>query len=1786
MIHRKRASSAPASPNSSPSTAWSRAAMREVLADRVLDGMVGFAHRREVGFRLDDEVAGAEAADRDRVGDVGQLEREGQVPVDVHRRAAYGVVVAVPGLGRACGVASTPVRPAPRPWKARVATRYSVRLVPTTGLAPPSSTRSRGAPRRPRTPASPPGSRPSCAGTTRTSTRSTCANGRSSSSPPRPARTGNSPPDAAGHARRARVHAHARADDGWDSTHTIVEIVNDDMPFLVDTVTMHVEPARARDPSRRPPDRARRTRDADGAAARPRRCAGDHGERVVARVVHARRGRPRDRPRGARPRPVTRSSPRSHDLRAATVDWLPMLGALRHVIDDLDANGRRRSTPTSWPKAARSSSGWPTSTSRSSATARYELVADDGDDALAPVAGHGARRPAPRAGDRSRLSFADAAARGAAPGAREAPARSSRRRTRCSTVHRPAYLDYVGVKKFDDAGEVVGEHRFLGLWTSSAYNASPIDVPVVRRKVQAVIDRAGFAAAEPRPEGPHRDPGELPARRPLPDRRRCRSTTSRWGSCACRNAAACGCSCTANRTAGSCRASCSCRATATRRRCGCGSPACSSTRTRPPGTSGTRACRSRCSPGCTSCCTPTRRGPPHGRRRGARSAHRAPRPGSWADDLREALLATHGEEAGLAPLPRVRDGVPRRLPGGLRRARSARRHLATRTRRAQPTGSRCGSARRTGGRLDFKLYGTGDQPSLSEVLPAAAQHGRHRRRRAPLRRSPPTAPRRVWVKYFRLRFREPDRLRRRLRATLVRGGVPRGRERRRRGRRLQPSRARGRARVARGRGAARVREVPAAGRHALQPGLHRGHARRAPADRACAHRVVRRPPRPVVRRAGRRQRRAPWRGDPRRARRGHEPRRGPHPAQPLHARAATLRTNWFQSGPAGASRPCIALKFDPAQVPDLPLPRPMFEIFVYSPRVEGVHLRASKVARGGMRWSDRREDFRTEVLDLMKAQRVKNAVIVPGGAKGGFVVKRPPVGDRDALQAEVVACYRMFIGALLDVTDNLVDGIVVPPPQVVRYDGDDPYLVVAADKGTATFSDIANEIAVSRGFWLGDAFASGGSAGYDHKRMGITARGAWESVKRHFRDVDHRPRPPTTSRSSASATCRATCSATRCCCRRTSGSSPRSTTVTCSSTPIPTPPPRSRNGSACSRCPARRGTTTTAHSRRPAAASTRVRRSRSRSRPQVRERLGLDPSAVSLTPMDLVRAILRAPVDLLFNGGIGTYVKARDETQRRGRRQGERRAARQRRRPALPGRRRGRQPRVHATRPHRIRAARRPDQHRRDRQQRRRRHVRPRGEHQDPARRRRAQRRAHGRRPQRAARDDDRRGRRAGAARQLPPEPRPRERTGAVGAHGRRAHPVRPRPRTRRPARPVRRATPRRRGARRAPPLRRRAHRRRNSRYCSRTPRSSSKPSSCTAPCPTTPTSLPRSIGYFPEPLPEQYAAEIERHPLRREIIATVLVNSMVNRAGTTFAFRLAQETGAIRSGHRARPRGRLARVRPGPPSGRRSKPSTRRSPATPRPRCTSRAASWSSGRAAGSSATGAGRSRSRRRSTSSATASARVAAVLPDLLLGGEREWIERETALARVPRRAERRSRERVAGLESLYTALDITDLAEQSGHDVEHVAAVYATVGDHLQLDWLRDRMGELPRVDRWQSLSRLALREDVYAEHRAVTAAVLAGTDPGFDAETAFKVWADFNRPGSRPRPRDLRRHPQPRRLRHRDPVGRTARAARPRTRVPEVGRWPPRMRRPAPACSSTRSAIPRRGATRRGTRTLW
>ncbi len=364
---------------------------------------------------------------------------------------------------------------------------------------------------------------------------------------------------------------------------------------------------------------------------------------------------------------------------------------------------------------------------------------------------------------------------------------------------------------------------------------------------------------------------------------------------------------------------------------------------------------------------------------------------------------------------------------------------------------------------------------------------------------------------------------------------------------------------------------------------------------------------------------------------------------------ATLRTNYYVRD-GDEPKPYLAVKLDPHRVLDLPAPRPQFEIWVYSPRFEGVHLRFGPVARGGLRWSDRREDFRTEVLGLAKAQAVKNAVIVPVGAKGGFVLKRPPAPtgdpglDRESLQAEGIACYQLFISGMLDLTDNLDMGrSVVPARDVVRYDGDDTYLVVAADKGTATFSDIANEVADKYGFWLGDAFASGGSAGYDHKTMGITAKGAWEAVKRHFRELDVDTQSQDFSvvgvgDMSGDVFGNGMLLSEHI--RLVAAFDHRHVFIDPSPDPAASFAERRRlfDLPRSSWDDYDRGLISEGGGVWPRTAKSIP------VSPAARKALGLADTVTKCSPAELMRAILLAPVDLLWNGGIGTYVKAATES--------------------------------------------------------------------------------------------------------------------------------------------------------------------------------------------------------------------------------------------------------------------------------------------------------------------------------------------------------------------------------------------------------------------------------------------------------------------------------------------------------------------------------------------------------------
>ncbi len=809
----------------------------------------------------------------------------------------------------------------------------------------------------------------------------------------------------------------------------------------------------------------------------------------------------------------------------------------------------------------------------------------------------------------------------------------------------------------------------------------------------------------------------------------------------------------------------------------------------------------------------------------------------------------------------------------------------------------------------------------------------------------------------------------------------------------------------------------------------------------------------------------------------------------LHLVLATLRTNWFQAStdPDGndpdGDPTSVVLKLDPAEIPDLPLPRPLFEVFVYTPRVEGVHLRAGRVARGGIRWSDRREDFRTEVLGLMKAQRVKNAVIVPAGAKGGFVLKRPPA-DPAALRAEVEACYRIFIGALLDVTDNLVtneagEQVVVAPRQVVRYDGDDPYLVVAADKGTATFSDVANEIALARGFWLGDAFASGGAHGYDHKAMGITARGAWESVRRHFRHLgldpdrddftvvgigdmsgdvfgngmllsrhiklvaafDHRhvfldPNPDPGKSFEE---------------RRRLFELPRS------SWDDYDPALVSPGGGVFPR---------TAKSVPITAA--------------VRGALGLADGIDALPPNELIRAILRAPVDLLYNGGIGTYVKAHTEThadvgdkatdavrvdglelRARSIAEGGNLGFTQLGRVeyALGGGRintdaidnsagvdtSDREVNLKILLDGAVRAREISEEGRNNLLDRMTDEV-----------------------ATLVLRDNYRQNRALDNAQAQSPE--------MEEVHARF---IRTLETNKHLNRTVERL-----------PTDEQLADRHHAGLGLTTPelavllayaKIELEEALLDSDLPEDPDFLPELARSFPTAVRERCLDRIHTHTLRREITATALVNGLVNRAGMTFVFRLREETGATapdvvrahEAAHAIFDQDALWREIEALDATVGVDVQTKMYLASRR--LVERSTRWLL--------------RNRRQPLPVAETVGLFS--VPVARLGAIAVMSERceTTAAGYVSQGVPREVALRVAAFDRLPRALDIVELADTHHAEVDEIAAVYDEVGERLRLEWLVDRIVELPREDRWAALARNSLREDAAAEHRRIVDAVM-------------------------------------------------------------------------------------------------
>ena len=818
---------------------------------------------------------------------------------------------------------------------------------------------------------------------------------------------------------------------------------------------------------------------------------------------------------------------------------------------------------------------------------------------------------------------------------------------------------------------------------------------------------------------------------------------------------------------------------------------------------------------------------------------------------------------------------------------------------------------------------------------------------------------------------------------------------------------------------------------------------------------------------------------------------------------AMTRTNFFQIGTDGAPKPHLSFKLDPGRVPVVPAPRPRFEIFVHSSRVEGVHLRGGAVARGGLRWSDRHEDFRTEILGLMKAQTVKNALIVPVGAKGGFVVKRPPEG-REAALAEAIACYRTFIGGLLDLTDTIADGRVVPPRDVVRHDGDDPYLVVAADKGTASFSDIANDVAGDYGFWLGDAFASGGSAGYDHKAMGITARSAWESVARHFRELgvdvgrtevtvvgigdmsgdvfgngmllsphirllgafDHRhvfldPDPdPAASHAE----------------RTRLFSLPRSSWADYDAALI------SEGGGVFAR----------------------TAKSISLS-PQARAALGID--AEQLAPTELVHALLRAPVDLLWNGGIGTYVKASTETHAD---VGDKANDAVRADGALLRCRViGEGGNLGVTQRGRIEFA------------------------------------LAGGRINTDAIDN------AGGVNCSDHEVNIKILLDAVVADGDLTGKQRNAllaEMTDAVAERVLRASYEQTqalslGLAQAPAMldvhdrlvRRLEQDGRLDRGLEALPGAEAIAERRAAGLGLTQpelavllahskialhaelldSDLPEDAAmaaeldaYFPSPLPERFGDRLREHRLRREIVATRVTNEIVDRAGATFVTRLQEDTGA--------PASDIARAYAVARDvfALRSfwsdvealdlqvTAETQLAMLLDGRRLAERATRWLL------------RARARPLDVDAEVARFRegarsVAGALPDVLVPEERERLE-EHVRSLVAEDVPSALAGRVASSFALFPALDIVEVAGATGVSVDDVAALYFLVGGRLQLHWLRDRIASLPRADRWQAMARAALRDDLFGLHAELTADVLRRgreTAGEMDAAARMDGWVE-------------------------------------------------------------------------------
>jgi glutamate dehydrogenase len=898
-----------------------------------------------------------------------------------------------------------------------------------------------------------------------------------------------------GRSALVRVFNPTLREHGFTSPHTVIEMVNDDMPFLVDSINLALtQRALTLHFLAHPIFAVRRDRSGTlrglherGAAAGKERLESFQHIEVDRIVDHAALDALRAQIENG-----------MRDVRVACADWGKMQGALRLTAQNLGALGAR--VDPGDLREAEELLEWMEHRHFTFIGYReYRLRGAKGRESLAPVEASGLgilRRGHRRPQRKNRVRSSDIR--------RQSRSRDLVLVTKAnleSTVHRPGYLDYVGVKNFDAGGRLIGERRFLGLWTSAAYNSNPREIPLLRHKVSQVVGHFALAADShdgkalqhilesfPRDELFQAGVAELTRTVAgvfgLQERPRVRVLLRRDAF----------------------RRFVSCLVFVPREKY--------NTQVRQRIESVIRETLRASSmesqvqiaeSNLARIHIVARMSPSDDIRIDSNALERrvAAAVRSWSDSFKTALLARFDEAYALRLFDKYSHAFPAAYTEDFRADAAALDVSFLETVEREPGRLHLDIYRpepRRKDKLFMKIFRAQDAIPISDLLPMLENMGLKVIAERPYELEFSNV-RRAWIQDLELLMQSPavadfDDLVQGIESALT--AVWTGR---------MDSDSFNQLTLSAGVPWRIVTVLRAYCRYLLQTGLpfSQGYIAQVLVNHAAVAKllaelfVARFDPEvpPPARKTRLTRLDARIRALLEKVTRSDEDRI----LRALwNALTATVRTNAYQSGPSGQAKEYLSFKIAGQQLRELPLPKPLFEIFVFSTRMEGIHLRMGHVARGGIRWSDRREDFRTEILGLMKAQQVKNTVIVPVGAKGGFVVKRTPK-DRDAQQAEVIACYQTLIRGLLDLTDNIVDDKIIAPPAVVRHDQDDAYLVVAADKGTASFSDIANALSEEYGYWLGDAFASGGSAGYDHKKMAITARGAWECVKRHFREI-------------------------------------------------------------------------------------------------------------------------------------------------------------------------------------------------------------------------------------------------------------------------------------------------------------------------------------------------------------------------------------------------------------------------------------------------------------------------------------------------------------------------------------------------------------------------------------------------------------------------------------------------------------------------------------------------------------